>query len=309
MRGLELSEKYYGEYADELFSGLENLRPLCACGMCGSGSECYGYDDAVSKDHDFEPGFCVFIPDDESVMSRRDAFLLERAYAKLPDEFMGFRRQKLSPVGGDRHGVFRIGEFFTSKIGVSDCVLTTEQWFSIPDYALSEATNGRIFEDNLGKMTGCRAALLNMPEDVRLKKIAGALIVCAQSGQYNYGRCILHGEKGAAQLALFEFADSCSKAVFLLNRTHRPFYKWRFRAMKGLERLGLLGGLLESLLLCRSENDAEDLLDVICGQLTDEVFSQGLSDRRCSSLEELAYEVNSRVSDGNLRNSGIFYGA
>ena len=54
-----------------------------AAGLTGSGSECYGYDDEVSADHDFEPGFCLFLPG-EDVLDRRTAFLLERAYAKLP---------------------------------------------------------------------------------------------------------------------------------------------------------------------------------------------------------------------------------
>ena len=56
--------------------------PYLAAGLTGSGSECFGFDDEVSRDHDFEPGFCIFIPND-TVPERRDAFLLERAYAKL----------------------------------------------------------------------------------------------------------------------------------------------------------------------------------------------------------------------------------
>ena len=89
-----------------------------AIGLCGSGSEAFGFDDELSHDHDFEPGFCIFIPDSEKIISRRDEFLLERAYAKLPNEFLGFSRQRLSAVGGNRHGVKRMGNFFEEKIGV-----------------------------------------------------------------------------------------------------------------------------------------------------------------------------------------------
>ena len=40
-----------------------------------------------------------------------------------------------------------------------------------------------------------------MPEDVRAKKIGSCALKAAQSGQYNYARCIKHGEDGAAMLA------------------------------------------------------------------------------------------------------------
>lgn len=72
--------------------------PLLAAGLTGSGSECFGFDDEISRDHDFEPGFCLFLPSEE-VVDRRTAFLLERAYAKLPAEFEGYKRQKMGPAG------------------------------------------------------------------------------------------------------------------------------------------------------------------------------------------------------------------
>ena len=80
MKGLELSRAYYDQYGEamlkEKFSG---ILPLIAVGLCGSGSECYGYDDEVSTDHDFEPGFCIFLPG-EDVVDRQTAFRLERTF-------------------------------------------------------------------------------------------------------------------------------------------------------------------------------------------------------------------------------------
>ena len=63
MKGLELSKKYYDEYKDILFEEIGDLKSYLAFGLVGSGSECYGFDDEISKDHDFEPGFCIFAPD------------------------------------------------------------------------------------------------------------------------------------------------------------------------------------------------------------------------------------------------------
>ena len=110
MKGLELARGYYEAYGkpmlEEKFS---HLLPKIAVGLVGSGSECFGYDDDLSQDHDFEPCFCLFLPSEEEI-SRRDAFLLERAYAKLPDSFLGYKRSPLSPVGGNRHGVILLEE-------------------------------------------------------------------------------------------------------------------------------------------------------------------------------------------------------
>ena len=151
---------------------------LIAVGLIGSGSETLGFDDEVSRDHDFEPGFCLLLPD-ESVVDRRTAFLLERAYAKLPKEFMGFKRSAIAPVGGARHGVLRTADFFTEKVGAPDGVLTVDQWLKLPQQSLLEATGGQLFRDDLGEVTAIRAALSHMPEDVRKKRLSGHLLLMA----------------------------------------------------------------------------------------------------------------------------------
>ena len=61
MNGLTLSKAYYETYgAPMLASDFPALLPHLAAGLIGSGSECFGYDDEISTDHDFEPGFILF---------------------------------------------------------------------------------------------------------------------------------------------------------------------------------------------------------------------------------------------------------
>ena len=159
MNGLELSQKYYETYgAPMLHEQFALLEEIVAVALCGSGSECFGFDDEVSRDLDFEPGFCLFLPGEE-VIDRRTAFLLERAYAKLPKTFLGFERAPLSPVGGNRHGVMRMDDFFCAKVGVPDGRLTTEQWLTTPEFYLAEATNGAVFRDDCGAFTAVRERL------------------------------------------------------------------------------------------------------------------------------------------------------
>ncbi len=309
MNGLELSRAYYEQCGKPMLeASFPQLLPLIAVGLTGSGSECFGYDDEISRDHDFEPGFCIFLPD-ENTVDRRTAFLLERAYAKLPRDFMGFHRGLMQPVGGARRGVLRTGEYFAEKVGSPDGFLTVSQWLTTPDSALAEATNGIVFFDGLGEVTAVRARLQTWPEDIRRKRLAGALLMMAQAGQYNYSRCLLHGETGAAQLAAGTFVRHAMQAFFLLNGVYQPYYKWAFRALRGLPRLSLNAEVLEYLL--STSNDPEmaaekqRVIEGIAGDVIDELQRQGLTQAVCGDLEKHAYSVNDGIADGEIRSLHI----
>jgi len=306
MNGLELARAFYEAHgATMLREQFPELLPHLAAGLFGAGSECFGYDDEVSRDHDFEPGFCLFLPG-EDVVDRRTAFLLERAYAKLPRTFEGVSRPLMQPVGGARRGVLRTAEFFSEKVGSPDGGLTLRQWFTVPEQALAEATNGAVFFDNCGEVTRIRERLAFYPEDVRRKKLAGHLLLMAQAGQYNYRRCLAHGENAAAQLAVGEFARSAMAAVFLLNRRYMPYYKWSFRAMRSLEKLSLTAELLEYLLTTDNEGDLAggkyDVMEGIAADVIDELMAQELTKAVCGDLEKHAYSVNDGIADAEVRN-------
>ncbi|MBQ2812638.1 MAG: DUF4037 domain-containing protein [Clostridia bacterium] len=310
MKGLELARKFYEQHGEPMLGGqFSHILPFIAVGLTGSGSECYGYDDDVSQDHDFEPGFCIFLPD-EAVVDRRTAFELERAYSKLPKEFMGFKRSVISPVGGNRHGVIRTADFFEAKIGKRDGVLSPEEWLSLPDYVLAEATNGEIFFDNYGEITRIRESIAHYPEDVRLKKLAGNLLLMGQSGQYNYKRCALRNETAAAQLSVFEFAKATLNTAFLLSEKYMPYYKWSFRALRELSPdYKALASDLEYLL--SSGNDETQLkkkceiIENICTDISQKLKEQGIADAVGADTEWLAYAVNDMIKDNAIRNMHI----
>lgn len=309
MNGLELSRAFYEEHgAPMLQEQFPKLLPLLAVGLFGSGSECFGYDDDVSRDHDFEPAFCLFLPN-EDVVDRRTAFQLERAYTKLPREFMGLRRSTIAPVGGARHGVLRTSEFFTQKIGSADGLLSLADWLRVPEYALTECTNGMLFLDNYGEVSAIRQRLAAYPHDVRCKKLAGQLLLMAQAGQYNYPRCLAHGETAAAQLAVNEFVNTALAVIFLLNNRYSPFYKWRFRALRELPRLSDSARVLEYLLCTPNDEDTaqekQQLIEELASQIITALQEQQLSEAICGDLERHAYSVNDRIADAALRNAHI----
>ena len=332
MKGLEIARAYYEQYGEPMLrEKFPGLMPFVAAGLAGSGSECWGFDDEISRDHDFEPGFSLFLPG-EDVVDRRTAFELERAYAALPKEFMGLRRSLVAPVGGPRHGVLRTAEFMTDKVGKADGNLSLMEWLYMPEFSLAEAVNGEIFMDGYGEVTAIRERLRRRPEDVRLKKLAGQLLLMGQSGQYNYRRCLQHGETAAAQLAAVEFVKSTMAAVFLLNDVYQPYYKWCFRAMRALPKLALTAELLEYLLTTDNEPDTaeeksrvmEGIAADVIGELREqgllgelreqgltgtdvnrETQGRGLTGAVGADLEKYAYMVNDMISDARVRNMHI----
>ncbi len=309
MKGIEGAKKYFELYGNVIKEQFPDFMKYAAFGICGQGSECLGFDDEISRDHDFEPGFCLFLPDENKV-DRRTAFLMERAYAKLPKEFDGAKRSLVSPVGGSRRGVMRTADFFEKTVGKGNGVLSKYEWLNIPESCLLEAVNGEIFEDNYGEITEIRRRLSFYPDDIARKKLASALIICGQAGQYNFSRCISHGERAAAQLAVFEFVNAALRVIFLLNKKYRPFYKWSFRALSGLPQLSELSDSLEFLIT--GENDDKtarlksEIIEDICRIFLRELMLWGFTEKEHRNAEDAAYDVNSQISDSDIRNMSIF---
>lgn len=324
MKGLELSEKYYEEYGvsmiREQFSSYEER---IAVGLVGRGSECYGFDDIISTDHDFGPSFCMWLTGEDY---EKIGEMLIKAYRMLPQSYMGYKRS-VSAHGGGRVGLFRIGDFYRNFTGNPTGDLDLSEWMYIPEHFLSEATNGKVFRDTLGEFSKIRSLLLSYyPEDVRIKKIAARAAVMAQSGQYNYGRSMSRHEHVAARLATDEFIKSSISMVYLLNRVYQPFYKWAHRGMEGFKILPEIRGMLNELSCLTVQREAWEeakdlngqgpnmkdeavkLIESICELVVRELLRQNLTDHSDLFLENHAACIMSRIKNDKIRAMHVMRG-
>ena len=311
MKGIDLCRAYYKAYGEPMLQDkFPEVYAAAAVGLVGGGSECLGYDDEVSRDHDFEPSFCIFLRrgdfDDATL------FRLERAYASLPSEFEGVKRLDVQPVGGSRPGVIMIEDFLETKTGMNTVPSCDEDWFGIPEYSLRELTGGELFYDGAGTLSRIRANMSHYPQDVKLKKLAGYLLLAGQAGQYNYSRCISHGESGAAQLSAGEFVNHAMAITFLLAGKYMPYYKWRFRALRECSPLGeLLSYPLEFLLTtdnsAKSVKIKSEVIEDIARMISDELCAQGLITATDSELERHAYAVNNKIKSVEIRNKHVLF--
>lgn len=297
MQGLELSRLFYRDVVSPMIDAdFPAFRDRIATGLVGRGSECFLFDDEISRDHDFGPDICIWITketDDEI------GFKLMRAYLALSKEFMGYVKKRRNSYGERRTGLFRIPDFYEMLIGIKGIPENYEQWLRIPEYAFAEATNGAVFSDTEGEFSYIRNGILKMDEDVRKKKIAARLALMAQSGQYNYPRCLAHGETEAAKWALHNFIEHAVYLLFALNHRFTPYYKWWFRSLKANTIIPEGEGILSALLL--GEKDPEPLIDTLSKLVIKELATQGLSDSSDPYLEAQAFAVQKGIIRKEVR--------
>lgn len=326
IKGLDLSSQYYEAYGKEMIATkFPQLASRIAVGLAGQGSECFGFDDEISKDHDYGPSFCMWLTE-EDYQTYGQA--LAAAYEALPKDFAGVSGRVVSTHGGGRVGVHSIQNFYYGLLGTDKIPQTNREWLYLPESRLAAATNGVVFRDDLGEFTAFRNALLAFyPEDVRVKKIAARAAVMAQSGQYNYSRLMKRGETVAAELALAEFIKHAISMIYLLNKQYTPFYKWMHHGLRELQVLSETAELFSMLTESPCQSAAwegakpEDylyqlnikdekvlLIETICGMVIGELRKQGLTTVQDSFLEAHTMEIMSHIKDEFIRNMHVMDG-
>ena len=331
MTGLELCRRYYYEIGrpvlEEKFS---EYLPRIAAGFVGEGSDCLGYDDKISRDHDFGPAFCIWLNKEDYEKIGAE---MQQAYNNLPKSFMGFAARNTSQRGNGRVGVMEISAFYRQFIGNEQPPKDYMRWLYLPEHKITAAVSGEVFEDNYGEFSAVRNELLKYyPEDVRIKKIAARAAAMAQSGQYNYARCMRRGDYVAANIAVGEFIKSCLSMIYLLNKKYSPYYKWQYYGLKQLigSKDFILGDalqLVEQLSCTYNQSHAWEppfeygwnpymntddkkvmLIEKICALIIDELKKQNLTDIDDDFLEAHTYRIMNCIKDENLRRCHVTEG-
>ena len=308
MKGLDLSEQYFLSYGmpmiEEKFSSWSKR---VATGLVGDGSECFGFDDELSRDHDWGPGFCVWLMKQDY---DHIGHSLEQAMKELPQAFSGFGPRITSDWGFGRIGVFEISAFFSKFIGLDHFPQNLDEWLLIPENSLAACTNGKVFYDPLGEFNHWRERFLQFyPEDIRLKKIAARCMTMAQFGQYNFQRCVKRQEIVAARYAETKFCADAISMIFILNKRYTPFFKWMHRALLSLPILGeWCYTALKDLMDTPDYNQKAEIIEEVCRQVIKELKRQELSDHRSDFLLDHGPVVQNKIKDNTLRQRNVWVG-
>ena len=164
LKGLELSEQYYHELVEPAVrKTCPEALPHLAAGLVGEGSDCFGFDDGISKDHDWGPRVCLWLQD---AAYERFFHVLSSTLASLPDTFRGEGFALRTPEAAGRQGVLRTGDFYSSFTGSPEGPRSFRDWLSLPESHLAACTNGKVFYDGPGRFSMIRHHILNgCPEE------------------------------------------------------------------------------------------------------------------------------------------------
>ncbi len=231
VKGLALCREYYETYGKPM---IETLFPeyvhRIAVGLVGEGSDCFGFDDEISRDHDWGPGFCMWVTDEtyEEIGEK-----LQEAYEKLPAEFNGYKRS-VSARGAGRRGVMTVEAFYRRLLPVTegDGMPDSVDWRLVTDASLAACVNGEVFRDDEGAFTAIRNKLLQgYPEEILFQKLAESCARFSQTGQYNYQRCLQRGDTLTARMMLVDCAREAMKLKLYLAGQYPPHDKWLHKSV------------------------------------------------------------------------------
>ena len=300
--GLSLCREYYEQYGRKMIhEKFPEFESQIAVGLVGEGSECFGFDDEYSRDHDFGPGFCMWLTDSlyDEIGDR-----LQYEYDHMPKTFKGLTRVNTDKAG-KRVGVFKITEFYEKYIGTKEAPSDNNTWLFLDDYRLRTVTNGAVFRDDLSEFSRIRADILAYyPEEVRRRKLAREAALISQSGQYNYSRMLKRGDTVAASIALSEFLTHTMQMIYLLNRVYAPFYKWMYRGILDLPLLNDLKTAISKLSMkTPGDKEIEPLIDLIVARIIAEMKKQGLTSAKDTYLDAHTQNILTIKEDESMNNN------
>ncbi len=270
LTGMALCREFYEAYGRPMIAEkFPEYEGKIAVGLVGKGSDCFGYDDIQSRDHDWGPEFCMWVSKETFEAIGED---LKRAYEELPQEFQGYKRVPGLQERG-RRGVFTVEGFFEQHLGAS--CYEQVNWHEAADYALANVANGEIFRDDEGSFTAERDKFLEgYPERILYLKMADSAARFSQAGQYNYRRMLERGDRVTAQVMLADAMREAMKLQHYIENRFPPHDKWLNKSMQASERGKELAALLAQLTQAQG-SAVEEAVERVGAFLMKELYQAG----------------------------------
>lgn len=226
-QGLPLLHKEYPDLTGRVAAGL-----LSGEGIMAGGSEVAGFDDEISRDHNWGPRFFLIMAEDDcrSVGDEVQAYL----EAELPEECHGFR---LSPASFSENKCHIVTpeQIARANVGHATPPSRDAEWLAIPEHRLFELTSSFVFYEPRPLMTPLLERFAYYPGPVWRKRLAFVWFAMALGA--NGFRTARRGNVVTTQMFVAWMLECVMRAAFLLRRRYAPHRKWLFHAFTQLPDL------------------------------------------------------------------------
>ena len=283
--GLRLSRDFYDKLGKQMIEEkFSEYAGRIAVGKAGSGSECFGFDDSLSRDHDFGPGFSMWLTDEDydkigEALQKEYELILDKYISDNVGEAKDFVSSFRNERAAKRTGVRKISDFYEEHTGYPAGPEKDGDYLTCEESGLAAAVNGEVYRDDLGIFTGIREKLKkHYPEYVRFLKIANLTTMMGREGQYNLKRVSERGDYTAAGLMRSDAVKDALQLIYLLNSTYAPHEKWLRKGIDGLLHISYLGRLIDDIMLT-GITETEKLvryIEKLCFTVLRELKDQGI---------------------------------
>jgi hypothetical protein len=252
--GLELSRRHYQEAVrpilDAAFPGL----PYSA-GLLGRGSEVLGFDDEMSRDHDWQPRVLLFLGDAD--LARHGDSIREALRVGLPPRL---------PDRPTDHEILTARGCILDHLGFDiDAELDARDWLTFPEHELVMLTAGAVFRDEVG-LQAARDRFAYYPHDVWLILLVGGWWRIHPEANL-LGRAGQVGDELGSALIGSQLVHDLMRLCFLMERQYAPYSKWFGTAFSRLACAAELTPTLSTVLRARTWQEREDALMTAYGQV------------------------------------------
>jgi len=275
MSGGELARRFHADVVAPL---LAQAMPGLgyAAGRLGSGSDVLGFDDAMSRDHDWGCRLTLLVDGSDRDAVPHVTELLER---ELPGSYQGHPvRFPLTWDSAPTHNVdvATVAGFATGRLGVDPTGgLPVLDWLVITGQSVLEVIAGPVFTDRTTELAPVRAALRWYPPDIERYVLAAGWQRLSQEMPM-VGRTGERGDELGSRLLSARLADDLMWLAFAVSRRWPPYAKWRGTAFRSLDVAQDLSGPLAAAAAAPDWRDRESGLAQACEVLLNAQRARGL---------------------------------
>lgn len=214
IKGRELSKQFYVEIIQPMLSDTPHDAVLI-----GEGSDVLGFDQPISKDHDWGPRITIFVSNKEQIQPTRGKIL-----ANLPERFLGF--STFVDEDSSNIQVATAWKWLHRNLSIKDIYsLTYSDWLSFPQQHLLQFVGGVSFADSLGDYKKAKQILSWYPDDVWSWAMASQWYLIWSSERL-IQRTLEDEDYLGSQLILQKVVRYMIEMWFLQSKQYKPYDKW-----------------------------------------------------------------------------------